>query len=228
MPGEAADPPPHHPPKAKRAIQIFLSGGLSQVDSFDYKPALEKYHGQPLPSSEKPDVFFGQVGLLHQSHWAFKQRGQSGLWISELFPHLAECADQLTFVRSMLASSGNHGPAIFEALSGFRLMGFPVMGSWLSYGLGCETDELPAFVVLPDPRGLPTGGTQQLDEWLSAGSASRGRLPQSRRADRRLAGGRAGERQASARSICHAGRDEPSHLAERGSSDPLIGPGPCL
>ncbi len=157
--GEAADLPPHHPPKARRAIQIFLSGGLSQVDSFDYKPALEKYHGQPLPSSEKPDVFFGQVGLLHQSHWAFKQRGQSGLWMSELFPHLAECADQLTFVRSMLASSGNHGPAIFEALSGFRLMGFPVMGSWLSYGLGCETDELPAFVVLPDPRGLPTGGT---------------------------------------------------------------------
>ena len=95
VPGEAADLPPHHPPKAKRAIQIFLSGGLSQVDSFDYKPALEKYHGQPLPSSEKPDVFFGQVGLLHQSHWAFKQRGQSGLWMSELFPHLAECADQL-------------------------------------------------------------------------------------------------------------------------------------
>ena len=159
LPGEAADLPPHHPPKARRVIQIFLSGGLSQVDSFDFKPALAKYHGQPLPSDESPDVFFGQVGLLHKNHWEFKQRGQSGLWISELFPQLAECADQLTVIRSMVASSGNHTPAIYEAHSGFRLTGFPVMGSWLSYGLGCETDDLPAFVVLPDPRGLPTGGT---------------------------------------------------------------------
>ena len=159
LPGEAADPPPHHAPKARRVIQVFLSGGLSQVDSFDYKPALVKLHGQPLPGGESPDVFFGQVGLLHQSHWQFKQRGQSGLWISELFPRLAECADQLTVIRSMVASSGNHTPAIYESHSGFRLMGFPVMGSWLSYGLGSETDELPTFVVLPDPRGLPTGGT---------------------------------------------------------------------
>ncbi len=158
IPGEAADPPPHHAPKAKRAIQIFLSGGLSQVDSFDYKPSLVKYHGQPLPSAEKPDVFFGAVGLLHQSHWPFKQRGKSGLWASELFPHLADSIDQLTLIRSMVSSSGNHVPAIYEAHSGFRLMGFPVMGSWLSYGLGCETDDLPTFVVLPDPRGLPTGG----------------------------------------------------------------------
>jgi hypothetical protein len=156
--GEAADPPPHRPGKAKRAIQIFLSGGLSQVDSFDYKPSLEKYHGKPLPNNEKPEVLFGKVGLLHQSHWQFKQRGQSGLWVSELFPHMAECVDQLTFVRSMVAGSANHSPAIYEAHSGFRLMGFPVMGSWLSYGLGCETDNLPTFVVLPDPRGLPTGG----------------------------------------------------------------------
>src|SRR6187402_2221726 len=90
--GEATDPPPHHPPKAKRAIQIFLQGGLSQVDSFDYKPELAKYHGKALPEDEKPDVFFGKVGLLHQSHWPFKQRGQSGLWISDLFPCLAEVA----------------------------------------------------------------------------------------------------------------------------------------
>ncbi len=158
VPGEAADLPPHHAPKARRVIQIFLSGGLSQVDSFDYKPTLKKYHGQPMPG-EKPDVFFGQVGLLHQSHWEFKQRGSNGLWISELFPHLAQCSDQLTFIRSMVAGSANHSPAIYEANSGFRVLGFPTMGAWLSYGLGCETDELPTFVVLPDPRGLPTGGS---------------------------------------------------------------------
>jgi len=158
VPGEAGDPPPHHPPRAKRAVQIFLSGGLSQVDSFDYKPQLAKYHGQPLPSSDRPDVFFGKVGLLHQSHWPFHERGRSRLWISDLFPHLAECADELTVVRSMVATSGSHIPAIYEAHTGFRLMGFPVMGAWLSYGLGCETDNLPTFVVLPDPRGVPTGG----------------------------------------------------------------------
>lgn len=159
LPSEALDPPPHCRPRATRAIQIFLSGGLSQVDSFDHKPALVQYHGKPMPSDKKPDIFSGQVGLLHQSHWAFKERGQSGLWVSELFPHIANCADQLTVIRSMVSGSGNHSPAIYEANSGFRLMGFPVMGSWLSYGLGCDTDELPTFVVLPDPRGLPTGGT---------------------------------------------------------------------
>ncbi len=163
--GEAADPPPHHAVRAKRAIQIFLSGGLSHVDSFDYKPNLEKYHGQPLPSTEKPDVFFGKVGLLHKSHWPFQQCGKSGHWMSDLFPHLSHCADELTFIHSMVASSGNHAPAIYEANSGFTLMGFPAMGAWLSYGLGCETDELPTFVVLPDPRGLPSGSG---NNWASA------------------------------------------------------------
>ncbi|MCI0540349.1 MAG: DUF1501 domain-containing protein [Verrucomicrobiales bacterium] len=156
---------PHHPPKAKRVIQIFLQGGLSQVDSFDYKPELAKYHGKALPENEKPDVFFGKVGLLHQSHWPFKQRGQSGLWISDLFPHLAELADELTLIRSMVSSTGNHTPGTFEANSGFRTMGFPVMGAWLSYALGSETDNLPTFVVLADVRGIPTGGA---NNWTSA------------------------------------------------------------
>ena len=159
VPGEAADGPPHHPPRAKRVIRIFLCGGLSQVDSFDYKPALAERHGQPLDSAEKPDVFFGQVGLLHQPFWKFQQRGESGLWISDLFPHLAQHADRLTVVRSMFAETSNHTPATFQAHSGFRLNGFPVMGSWLSYGLGSETEDLPAFVVLPDPRGMPAGGS---------------------------------------------------------------------
>lgn len=94
--GEADDPPPHFPARAKRAIHIFLCGGLSQVDSFDYKPALETYHGKSLSADERPDVFFGQVGLLRKPDWEFKQRGQSGLWVSELFPHLANAADELT------------------------------------------------------------------------------------------------------------------------------------
>lgn len=157
--GDADDPPPHLPAKAKRAIHIFLCGGLSHVDSFDYRPQLARLHGQPLPSGEKPDVFFGQVGLLRQPDWQFRQRGASGLWVSDLFPHLAAMADELTVIRSMTAETSNHTPATFQANTGFRLNGFPVAGSWLSFGLGCETDELPAYVVIPDVRGVPAGGS---------------------------------------------------------------------
>ncbi|MFM7846412.1 MAG: DUF1501 domain-containing protein [Planctomycetota bacterium] len=156
---EASDPPPHHPPRARRAIHICLCGGFSHIDTFDYKPELERLHGKSLTSSEKPDVFFGKVGLLRKNDWAFKQRGKSGLWISELFPNLAELADELTVIRSMVAESSSHTPATFQENSGFRLNGFPTLGSWLSYGLGNETDDLPTFVVLPDARGYPAGGT---------------------------------------------------------------------
>ncbi|MFO0945570.1 MAG: DUF1501 domain-containing protein [Planctomycetota bacterium] len=159
VPGEASDLPPHLPPKAKRVIHICLCGALSHIDSFDYKPALAKFHGKPMPVSEKPDVFFGQIGLLRKNDWEFKQRGQSGLWVSELFPSIAEIADELTVIRSMFAETSNHTPATFQENTGFRLNGFPVLGSWLSYGLGAETDELPAFVVIPDARGFPAGGT---------------------------------------------------------------------
>lgn len=159
VPGDADDPPPHFTPKAKRAIHIFLCGGLSHVDSFDYRPELERLHGQPLPSGEKPDVFFGQVGLLRKPDWQFRQRGESGLWISDLFPHLAQQADLLTVIRSMTAETSNHTPATFQANTGFRLNGFPVLGSWLSFGLGSETDDLPAYVVIPDTRGVPAGGS---------------------------------------------------------------------
>lgn len=146
----------HHPAKAQRIIQIFLGGGLSHVDSFDYKPELERLHGQEMPESfGKADVFFGKVGKLHQSHFAFAQRSESGLWMSELFPHLIGQADRLTVVRSMTAETANHIPAIFQANTGFRQMGFPAMGAWLSWGLGTENDDLPSFVVLPDARGIP-------------------------------------------------------------------------
>src|SRR5215471_16162790 len=159
VPGEASDPPPHHPPKAKRAIHIFLCGGLSQVDSFDYKPALEKLHGKSLSADERPDVFFGQVGLLRKPDWEFKRRGKSGLWVSELFPNLAQVADELTVIHSMFAETSNHTPATFQANTGFRLNGFPTLGAWLSYGLGNETEDLPAYIVIGDTRGVPAGGS---------------------------------------------------------------------
>ena len=153
----APDARAHFAPKAKRVVHVVMCGGFSQVDSFDYKPALERNHGKSLQAAQRPDVFFGKVGLLRKNDWAFKQRGQSGLWVSDLFPHLAGMADELCVVRSMFAETSNHTPATFQENTGFRLNGFPVMGSWISYGLGAQTDNLPAFVTLPDTRGIPAG-----------------------------------------------------------------------
>jgi len=158
-PSEASEPPPHHMPRARRAIHICLCGALSQVDSFDHKPELSRLHGQSLQTRERPDVFFGQVGLLRQSDFRFRQRGQSGLWVSDLFPNLGEVADELTFIHSMVAETSNHTPAMFQENTGFRLNGFPTLGAWLSYGMGSEADNLPAFVVIPDARGIPAGGS---------------------------------------------------------------------
>ncbi|MBX7168714.1 MAG: DUF1501 domain-containing protein [Pirellulales bacterium] len=159
VPGEASDPPPHHPPKAQRVVHICLCGAMSHLDTFDHKPLLNRLHGQPLPGNEQPDVFFGQVGLLRRPEWEFRQRGDSGLWVSELFPELAQVADELTVIHSMVAETSNHTPATFQENTGFRLNGFPTMGAWLSYGLGTESDDLPAYVVVPDARGYPAGGS---------------------------------------------------------------------
>lgn len=146
----------HHPAQARHVVHVFLGGGLSHVDSFDHKPELARHHGKDMPEKfGELDPFFGKVGRLHQSHYRFQQRGQSGLWISDLFPELAGVADELTLINSMFAESANHIPGIFQANTGFRQMGFPAMGAWLSYGLGSENDNLPAFVVLPDARGIP-------------------------------------------------------------------------
>jgi hypothetical protein len=141
IPGEAKDPPPHLPAKARRVIHICCCGGVSQIDSFDYKPELARRHGQPLGGDEKPDVFFGQIGLLRANDFAFQQRGESGLWISDLFPHLAGVADELTVIRSMFAESSSHTPATMHENSGFRLNGFPTLGSWMSYGLDDDDDD---------------------------------------------------------------------------------------
>ncbi|MBX3443243.1 MAG: DUF1501 domain-containing protein [Planctomyces sp.] len=145
-------------PRIRRAVQICLVGGLSHLDSFDYRPRLESHHGKSLQSDEQPDIFFGQVGLLRKSDWTFAQHGESGLWVSDLFPNIAGVADELTVIRSMVSDSANHTPALFVANSGFQFNSFPSMGSWLSYGLGNESDALPTFVVLPDGRGRPNGG----------------------------------------------------------------------
>ncbi|MEQ8791600.1 MAG: DUF1501 domain-containing protein [Pirellulaceae bacterium] len=149
----------HHPPKAKRCIHIFSPGGVSHVDTFDYKPALEKLDGKKLTGKGPLDPFFGKVGVLRKSFYKFRQHGHSGAWVSELLPHLAQCVDDLTFLHTLVTKSSSHTPACFQMNSGFTQSGFPCLGSWLSYGLGSMNDELPTFVVLPDPRGLPNGGT---------------------------------------------------------------------
>lgn len=148
---------PHFAPKAKRVVQVFCVGGMSHLDTFDFKPELQKRSGSPF---DMP-TFFGQAGNLLASPFEFKQRGESGLWVSGLLPHLAECADKLTVIRTMVSKSANHMPAVACMNTGFILTGFPSMGAWVVYGLGTESENLPAFVVLPDPRAYPWGGTVQ-------------------------------------------------------------------
>lgn len=147
-----------HSAKAKRVIQIFCPGGMSQVDTFDYKPELEKRNGTPFDPDGALQFFASKPGNCQGSHWKFRQHGQSGLWVSDLFPKLATCVDDIAFIYSMQSKSALHGPACFMMNTGFTLPGFPSMGAWVTYGLGSEADDLPAFVVLPDPRGLPPGG----------------------------------------------------------------------
>ena len=148
---------PHFAPKAKRVVQVFAVGGMSHLDTFDYKPELSARDGRPFDMQ----TFFGQDGNLYKSPFAFERRGESGLWVSSLLPHLAQCADKLTLIHSMAANSANHMSAVAQMNTGFTLSGFPSMGAWITYGLGTENENLPAFVVLPDPRALPWGGKLQ-------------------------------------------------------------------
>jgi hypothetical protein len=148
----------HHAAKAKAVIQIFCPGGLSHVDTWDYKPELTKRQGKPFDTDGKVQFFASKPGNCQGSYWPFRQHGQSGRWMSDLFPQLAGKVDEMAFIHSMQSKSALHGPAMFMANSGFILPGFPSMGAWVTYGLGSESADLPAFVVLPDPRGLPPGG----------------------------------------------------------------------
>lgn len=148
----------HHPARAKAVIQIFCPGGLSHVDTWDYRPVLAERQGKPFDPDGKLQFFASKPGDCQGSYFPFRQHGECGRWISDLFPKLATCVDDMAFIHSMQSKSALHGPAMFMANSGFILPGFPSMGAWVTYGLGSECDDLPAFVVLPDPRGLPPGG----------------------------------------------------------------------
>ena len=146
--------------KAKSVIWIFTNGGPSHVDTWDYKPELQKRDGKPLDGFDPKTGFFpGSVGPLMASPFAWKQHGQSGTWASDLFPHLSRHVDKMTFLHSCWTGSNNHSPALFMMNTGATRMGYPCVGSWATYGLGADTDSLPAFVVMSDPlnRGLPKG-----------------------------------------------------------------------
>jgi hypothetical protein len=145
----------HHPAKARRVIQLFMTGGASPMDTYDYKPELEKLHGQKLGPDKKPEGFTAMPGAIMKSPFKFKQHGESGRWVSSVFPHQAEQVDEMAFLMAMASKTNVHGPGTYMMNSGFLLPGFPSMGAWISYGLGNLTDELPNFVVLPDAKGLP-------------------------------------------------------------------------
>ena len=150
--------PPMFPATAKAVIQIFCPGGLSHLDTFDHKPELVKRSGTPFDTTGQLQFFASKPGNCQPSFWKFRQHGASGRWVSDLLPRLAEQVDAMAFIHSMQSKTALHGPAMFMANSGFILPGFPSMGAWVTYGLGSEAEDLPAFVVLPDPRGLPPGG----------------------------------------------------------------------
>ena len=151
---------PHHKAKAKNVIWLFINGGPSHVDTWDYKPGLVKADGQKLDGFDKTTGFFDNaVGPLLKSPFEFKQHGQSGMWASSLFPNLSKHVDKMAFIKSFHTQSNNHSPALFMANTGVTRMSHPCVGSWVTYGLGSENENLPAFVVMSDPlnRGLPKG-----------------------------------------------------------------------
>lgn len=156
---------PHFPVQAKSVIWLFMNGGPSQVDTWDYKPALSKYDGKELEGFDKKTGFFTEaVGPLMKSPFGWQQHGKSGTWVSDIFPHMAKQVDKMAFIHSCHTESNNHSPALFMINTGSTRMGFPCVGSWATYGLGSVSRNLPAFVVMSDPldRGLPKG---QASNW---------------------------------------------------------------
>jgi hypothetical protein len=155
---------PHFPAKATRVIWIFINGGPSHVDTWDYKPSLAKWDGKSIkefdPEFKDTTGFFkNAVGNLMPSPFEFTPRGECGKMVSSLFPHLGEHVDKMAFIHSGFTESNNHSPALFAMNCGIPRMGYPCVGSWVTYGLGSESESLPAFVVMSDPkgRGLPKG-----------------------------------------------------------------------
>jgi hypothetical protein len=159
--------PTHFPARAKNVLMIFCSGALSHVDTFDHKPELVRLHDTPMPVPDggKLVTFQGEQGNLIRPLWTFRPRGESGKLTSDLLPRLGALADEMCFIHSMTATSNTHGPGENQMATGFTLDGFPSMGAWVTYALGSECDDLPAFVAIPDPRGVPQVGPRQ---WQSA------------------------------------------------------------
>jgi hypothetical protein len=147
----------HHRAKARRVIQLFMNGGASQMDTFDFKPELVKRHGQKFDpgGGVKVEAVTSVPGHVMKSPFEFRQHGQCGRWVSSVFPNIARHVDDIAFLMAVRSKTNVHGPASYLMNTGFTLPGFPCVGAWLSYGLGRLTDDLPTFVVLPDPRGLP-------------------------------------------------------------------------
>ena len=153
-----APKPPHFAPRAKRVISLFMSGGVSHIDTFDPKPALEKYAGQPLTGKGEVVVRQGNPGPLMPSPFSFRKFGQCGMDVSSLFPLIAQHVDEMAFLRSVYGRSNDHVQASYELNTGKIQMGLPSVGSWVTYGLGSENQSLPAFVVIYDYHGGPLGG----------------------------------------------------------------------
>ena len=161
--GPLAPRAPHFAPRARSVIWLFMNGGPSQVDTWDYKPKLAEYEGKELPGFDRNTGFFADaVGGLMPSPFRFRQYGECGKWVSDLFPHTAQHVDRMAFVHSGHTESNNHSPALFMMNCGQPRMGLPCAGSWVTYGLGSESRDLPAFVAMSDPlgRGLPKGYAQ--------------------------------------------------------------------
>ncbi len=155
----------HHPPRAKRVVQLFMAGAASHVDTFDCKPLLGKQDGQPWDPGESVELFQSTPGACLASPWSFRPHGESGKLLSEIVAPLGDVVDQLAFVHNMVGNTGVHSQGTLLQTTGFNSPGFPSAGSWISYALGSETDNLPSFVVLPDHRGLASNGAKN---WSTA------------------------------------------------------------
>ena len=155
----------HHPPKAKRVVQLFMGGAASHIDLFDHKPELEKHHGEPSDFGEYVEAFQNGLGPWMKSPFRFQKYGECGKAISEVVAPLGECVDDMAFIHNLVGKTGVHSQATYLQATGFDKPGFPGMGAWISYGLGSLTDNLPTFVVLPDHRGYASNGPKN---WASA------------------------------------------------------------
>jgi hypothetical protein len=156
---------PHHPPRAKRVIQLFMAGAASHVDMFDHKPLLEEKHGQPWDPGETVELFQSSPGACLASPWKFRPYGESGKKLSDIVAPLGDVVDDIAFIHNVVGKTGVHSQGTLLQTTGFQLPGFPSAGAWVSYALGSETDNLPSFVVLPDHRGLASNGAKN---WANA------------------------------------------------------------